>query len=179
LGSDAVWRLGGSHSARPLSKRQLGQLATSLRSDRDSGECCQAWPHPRQALQPLELIQINEKFRIDASMYLSGQGDSHMQVSVRFPSYRELDDTLIRERRDVAVMQAITNVTDRQPWEGWWELRPGGRTRAIYDEVKRLDQARMNDTAALAVRDDLARPSHSVSTPYSVTTTRLSAVVSL
>ena len=45
-------------------------------------------------------------------------------------------------------MQAIANVTCRQPMEGWWELTPGGRTHAIYDEVKRLDQARVNETPA-------------------------------
>jgi hypothetical protein len=73
-----------------------------------------------------------------------------MQASVRFPPYRELDNVLTRERRDVVVIQAITNVADRQPLEGWWDLTPGGRTHAIYDEVRRLDQASVQETAAPA-----------------------------
>ena len=47
-------------------------------------------------------------------------------------------------------MQAITNVTDRQPMDGWWEVSPGDRTQAIYDEIRRLDQTRVNGTSALA-----------------------------
>jgi hypothetical protein len=47
-------------------------------------------------------------------------------------------------------MQAIANVADRQPMGGWWEFTPGGRTHAIYDEVRRLDQARGNAASALA-----------------------------
>ena len=58
-------------------------------------------------------------------------------------------DAPTRDRRDVVVMQAIANVTDRQPMEGRWEFTPGGRTHAIYDEVRRLDQATMNETSAL------------------------------
>jgi hypothetical protein len=57
-------------------------------------------------------------------------------------------DAPTHDRRDVVVMQAIANVTDRQPMEGWWEFTPGGRTHAIYDEVKRLDQARVNEPRA-------------------------------
>jgi hypothetical protein len=55
-------------------------------------------------------------------------------------------DTLTHDRRDVVVMQAITNVTDGQPMEGWWQVSPGGRTQAIYDEIRRLDQAQVNGT---------------------------------
>jgi len=47
-------------------------------------------------------------------------------------------------------MEAIANVAYRQPVGGWWEFTPGGRTHAIYDEVRRLDQARVNETPALA-----------------------------
>jgi hypothetical protein len=53
-----------------------------------------------------------------------------------------LGDTQTRDERDSVVLQAITNVTDRQPVDGWWDASPGDRTQAIYDEIRRLDQAR-------------------------------------
>ena len=59
-------------------------------------------------------------------------------------------------RRDVVVMLAIANVTCRQPMDGWWEFTPGGRTHAIYDEVKRLDQARLNEPRAAGNAGNLA-----------------------
>jgi hypothetical protein len=46
--------------------------------------------------------------------------------------------------RDAVVLQAITNVTDRRRVDGWWDASPGDRTQAIYDEIRRLDQARAN-----------------------------------
>jgi len=53
-------------------------------------------------------------------------------------------------------MLAIANVTCRQPMDGWWEFTPGGRTHAIYDEVKRLDQARLNEPRAAGNAGNLA-----------------------
>jgi hypothetical protein len=65
----------------------------------------------------------------------------------------DLHEALTRDRRDVVVMQAITNVTDRQPMDRWWQVSPGDRTKAIYDEIRRLDQARAHGTFALAERN--------------------------
>jgi hypothetical protein len=72
-----------------------------------------------------------------------------MHATGRVLSVGKPYDAPTHDRRDVVVMQAIANVTDRQPMEGWWEFTPGGRTHAIYDEVRRLDQATMNETPAL------------------------------
>ena len=55
-------------------------------------------------------------------------------------------EALTRDKRDIVVMQAITNVTGRR------EMSPD-RTQAIYDEIRRLDQARVNRTSALAERN--------------------------
>jgi hypothetical protein len=71
--------------------------------------------------------------------------DSPTQISL----IDDLREALTRDKRDVVVMQAITNATDRQRMEGWWEVAPSDRTQAIYDEIRRLDQARANGTSAL------------------------------
>ena len=75
--------------------------------------------------------------------------DSRTQISL----IDEMYEALTRDKRDIVVMQAITNVRDRQPMGGWWEVSPGDRTQAIYDEIRRLDQARANETSALAEGD--------------------------
>ena len=64
----------------------------------------------------------------------------------RIPRIYDLHEALTRDKRDIVVMQAITNVTDRR------EMSPD-RTQAIYDEIRRLDQARVNRTSALAERN--------------------------
>ena len=68
--------------------------------------------------------------------------DSRTQISL----IEEMYEALTCDKRDIVVMQAITSVTDRQPIGG--EVSPGDRVRAIYDEVRRLDQARVHGTAA-------------------------------
>jgi hypothetical protein len=73
-----------------------------------------------------------------------------MKTPVLIPSIDDSYYVLPSERRDSVVMQAITNVTDRLSVEGWSELPPGGRTHAIYGEIRRLDLARTNGTFALA-----------------------------
>lgn len=40
---------------------------------------------------------------------------------------------------DPVVMQAIRNVTDRHSMDHWSALSASQRTKAIYDEIKRLD----------------------------------------
>jgi hypothetical protein len=60
-------------------------------------------------------------------------------------------EALTCDKRDIVVMQAITNVIDRQSMGG--EVSPGDRIQAIYDEIRRLDQARANGTFALAVEN--------------------------
>jgi hypothetical protein len=55
-----------------------------------------------------------------------------------------------RERRDSIVMQATTSVARRQIDEKWWDLSSGCRTHVIYDEIRRLDQARVSEAAASA-----------------------------
>jgi hypothetical protein len=73
-----------------------------------------------------------------------------MSSPARISRIYDLRDAQTRDRPDVVVLQAITNVTDRQPVDGWWDASPGGRTQAIYEEIRRLDQARVNGTSALA-----------------------------
>jgi hypothetical protein len=73
-----------------------------------------------------------------------------MNSPAQIAAIDDLSEALTRDRRDVVVMQAITNVTNRQPMGGWWELSPGDRSQAIYDEIRRLDQAQANGTSALA-----------------------------
>jgi len=67
-----------------------------------------------------------------------------MDSSTQISSIDDLREALTHDRRDVVVMQAIANVTDRQPMDGWWQMSPGDRTQGIYDEIRRLDQARVN-----------------------------------
>jgi hypothetical protein len=47
--------------------------------------------------------------------------------------------------RDPVVAQAIKNVTGRHHTEDFWVISPHERTQAIYDEINRLDRARMNE----------------------------------
>jgi len=66
----------------------------------------------------------------------------------RTPTVDGPHDAVTRDRRDPIVLQAITNVTDRQPMEGWLGVSPRARTQAIYEEIRRLDLAWVNGTAA-------------------------------
>lgn len=50
---------------------------------------------------------------------------------------------------DPVVLQAITNVTSRYSPEDWWALAPRQRTRAIYEEIRKLDATRMSRRLAL------------------------------
>ena len=45
--------------------------------------------------------------------------------------------------RDPVVAQAIENVTGRHQAEDFWAVSPHERTEAIYDEIKRLDLAKV------------------------------------
>ncbi len=45
-------------------------------------------------------------------------------------SIYDLHEAQAHDRRDVGVVEAITNVTDSQPMDGWWEMSPDGRTHA-------------------------------------------------
>jgi hypothetical protein len=47
--------------------------------------------------------------------------------------------------RDPVVAQAIKNVTGRHEADYFWAFLPRERAQSIYDEVKRLDRARMNE----------------------------------
>jgi type IV secretory pathway VirJ component len=73
-----------------------------------------------------------------------------MSSPARIPRIYDLRDAQTRDRRDVVVLQAITNVTDRQRVDGWWVASPGDRTQAIYDEIRRLDRARATGAAGNA-----------------------------
>ena len=77
-----------------------------------------------------------------------------MSSPARISRIYNIPDALARDERDGVVLQAITNVTDRQPVDGWWNASPGDRTQAIYDEIRRLDQARANGASGNA--DNLA-----------------------
>jgi hypothetical protein len=70
-----------------------------------------------------------------------------MHPPSRFPYVASPHEQSARDRRDPVVVQAIENVTARQPMEEWWALSPGVRTHVIYDEVRRLDQAWANEPA--------------------------------
>jgi hypothetical protein len=50
--------------------------------------------------------------------------------------------------RDPVVAQAIKNVADRYQVQDFWVLLPREITKAIYDEIRRLDRARINETVA-------------------------------
>ena len=67
-----------------------------------------------------------------------------MSSPTRISRIYDLRDPQTRDQRDAVVLQAITNVTDRQRVDGWWDASPGDRTQANYDEIRRLDQARAN-----------------------------------
>jgi hypothetical protein len=73
-----------------------------------------------------------------------------MSSPARISRIYALRDPQTGDQRDVVVLQAITNVTDRPPVDGWWDASPGDRTQAIYDEIRRLDQARANGAAGNA-----------------------------
>jgi hypothetical protein len=62
-----------------------------------------------------------------------------MSSPARIPRIYDLRDEQTRDQRDVVVLQAIMNVTDRQLVDGWWDASPAERIQAIYDEVRRLD----------------------------------------
>jgi hypothetical protein len=76
-----------------------------------------------------------------------------MHQTVRFSYLDSPRDEAPRDRRDPVVVQAIANVIAHQPMEDWWALAPGVRTHAIYDEIRRLDQACANDSAAPILAD--------------------------
>ena len=52
--------------------------------------------------------------------------------------------------RDPIVAQAIENVTGRHQTDDFWATSPHQRTKAIYDEIKRLDRAQVTDRIAPA-----------------------------
>jgi hypothetical protein len=62
--------------------------------------------------------------------------------------------------RDPVVAQAIKNVTGRHQADYYWVFLPHERTQSIYDEVKRLDQARM-DEAIPPRKKEAGKPSPS------------------
>jgi hypothetical protein len=71
-----------------------------------------------------------------------------MHQAVRFPYTDSPHDEATRDRRDPVVVQAIDNVASQQQMEEWWALSPGVRTHAIYVEIRRLDRAWANGSAA-------------------------------
>jgi hypothetical protein len=79
-------------------------------------------------------------------------------------SYRSGKDLVWRalqsESIDPVVAQAIETVTSRFHAEDLWAFSPHERTEAIYDEVKRLDRARMNGPDH-AMKDETGKTSPS------------------
>ena len=73
-----------------------------------------------------------------------------MSSPARISRIYDVRDVETRDERDAVVLQAIMTVTDRHPVDGWWDASPGDRTQAIYDEIRRLDQARANEAAGNA-----------------------------
>jgi hypothetical protein len=73
-----------------------------------------------------------------------------MSSPARTPRMYDLRDPQTRDQRDVVVLQAIMNVTNCHPVDGWWDASPGDRTQAIYNEIRRLDQARATGSAGKA-----------------------------
>jgi hypothetical protein len=73
-----------------------------------------------------------------------------MSSPARIRRIYDVRDLQNRDERDVVVLQAIMNVTDRQQGDGWWDASLGDRTQAIYDEIRRLDQARANEASGNA-----------------------------
>jgi hypothetical protein len=82
---------------------------------------------------------------------------SAMQQPARFPYADRSQDEATRGRRDPVVVQAIANVTSRQPMEDWWALSPGVRTHAIYDEIRRLDRT-WGDGSAAPIKENAHSP---------------------
>ena len=80
-----------------------------------------------------------------------------MHQLARFPYADSSYDDATRDARDPVVVQAIANVTSRQPMEDWWALSPGVRTHAIYDEIRRLDRASSSRSVA-PIEDDTGNP---------------------
>jgi hypothetical protein len=76
-----------------------------------------------------------------------------MGSPARILSIDDLHDAQAHDRRDVVVIQAIMNITDSRPMDAWWEMSPGGRTQAIYGEIRRLDLARVSGTSALTEKN--------------------------
>jgi hypothetical protein len=66
---------------------------------------------------------------------------------------------------DPVVMKAIKNVTGRKTTELWWEYSLHERTKAIYDEIRRLDGARLK--GMLAKRT--VKPRHKMARVYANT----------
>jgi hypothetical protein len=57
----------------------------------------------------------------------------------------ELQGNSQMDKRDPVVMQAITNVIGTQTIDMGCLGPPPGQTQAIYDEIKRLDRARLDE----------------------------------
>jgi hypothetical protein len=57
----------------------------------------------------------------------------------------ELQGNSQMDKRDPVVMQAITNVIGAQTIDMGCLGPPPGQTQAIYDEIKRLDRARLDE----------------------------------
>ena len=74
------------------------------------------------------------------------EGVSWHVLPARISRIYNIPDALARDERDGVVLQAITNVTDRREMST-------NRTQVIYDEIRRLDQARVKRTSALAERN--------------------------
>jgi hypothetical protein len=67
--------------------------------------------------------------------------------------------------RDPVVMQAIDNVAATWPADEHWGYSSRERTQAIYDEIKRLDLARVNASIAQLQRQGArAQPSEDTRT---------------
>jgi hypothetical protein len=81
-----------------------------------------------------------------------------MHPLARFQSTDSPHDEATRDKRDPVVVQAIANVTSRQLMEDWWALSPGVRTHAIYDEIRRLDRAWSNKSAAPIEQENASSP---------------------
>ncbi len=73
-----------------------------------------------------------------------------MSSPARISRIYDVRDVQTRDERDAVVLQAIMNVTDRHPVDGWWSASPGDRIQAIYDEIRRLDRARANGASGNA-----------------------------
>jgi hypothetical protein len=74
------------------------------------------------------------------------------QLGITKVDQRRLDETRnfawTLSGRDPVVMQAIDNVAATWPADEHWGYSSRERTQAIYDEIKRLDLARVNASVA-------------------------------